>query len=209
MVPDMRLRRSNSSGPARFGITFVHTIVLLALLAFLIAMLVPTIERLREQANLASCKDNLRKIGYSLALYTRANGGDLPVSPTIENPHMELIDELNVGQFTGDPGNYYCPSERQQKYRFSEENFRAGIIGYYYYSASSMSADPSLSKFLRDGVSWPRKLNTGLDPKTWVMSDIWVSSLATSHPGYRKGVNYLMLDGSVGFVGESPRQAFH
>ncbi len=48
-----------------------------------------------------------------------------------------------------------------------------------------------------------------MDPKTWVMSDIWVSSLPTSHPGFKKGVNYLMLDGSVGFVGESPRQQFH
>jgi prepilin-type processing-associated H-X9-DG protein len=41
------------------------------------------------------------------------------------------------------------------------------------------------------------------------MSDVWVSVVPTAHAGYRKGVNYLMLDGSVDFVSQSPRQAFH
>jgi prepilin-type processing-associated H-X9-DG protein len=189
--------------------TFVHCLVVIAIVALAVALLVPTIERLREQANLALCKDNLRKIGSALILYAHTNGGDLPVSPTVENPHVELINCLTAGQFVGDPKNYYCPSQKASNLCFSDQNFRSGIIGYYYYSAFSVSADPALSKFLRGGVTWPRMLNTNMDPKTWVMSDIWVSSLPTSHSGYRKGVNYLMLDGSIGFVGESPRQQFH
>jgi prepilin-type processing-associated H-X9-DG protein len=189
--------------------TFVHCLVVIAIIALTVALLVPTIERLREQANLAMCRDNLRKIGGALILYAHANGGELPVSPTVENPHVELLNCLAAGQFIGDPKNYYCPSDHRPGLSFSDQNLSSGTIGYYYYSAFNASTDPILSKFLRDGVSWPRKLNTAMDPRTWVMSDIWVSSLPTAHSGYRKGVNYLMLDGSVGFVGESPRQQFH
>jgi prepilin-type processing-associated H-X9-DG protein len=193
----------------RRGFSYVHLLVLIAIIALAIAFLIPSIERLRQEANLALCKDNLRKLGSALILYAHASGGDLPVSPTVENPHVELLDALAAGHFTGDPKTYYCPSQHNPSLNFSDQNFRSGIIGYYYYSAFKASSDPSLSKFLRGGVSWPRKLNLTMDPKTWVMSDIWVSALPTSHPEYKKGVNYLMLDGSVGFVGESPRQQFH
>ena len=65
----------------------------------------------------------------------------------------------------------------------------AGITGYYYYSALAASTDATLSKFLRSGVTWPRQLSTSMDPKTWVMSDVWISGVPTAHAGYRKGVN--------------------
>ncbi len=205
----LKRRRPDRKSASRPGFSYIHLLALIAIVALATAMLIPSIERAREAANLALCKDNLRKLGTELILYAHASGGDLPVSPTVENPHVELLDALTAGHVTGDPQTYYCPSQRDPALEYSDQNFRSGIIGYYYYGASSAGSDPSLSKFLRGGVSWPRKLNLRMDPKTWVMSDIWVSALPTSHPGYKKGVNYLMLDGSVGFVGESPRQQFH
>jgi prepilin-type processing-associated H-X9-DG protein len=180
---------------------------LLAVAALVIACLIPMVERSREASRLAVCKENLRKIGAGVLLYAQVNSGNLPISPTVENPHVELIHALAVGRFAGDPKIYYCPSLRDPS--FSEQNFKAGITGYYYYSALAASTDAALSKFLRSGVTWPRHLSTSMDPKAWVMSDIWASGVPTAHAGYRKGINYLMLDGSVEFVGESPRQAFH
>jgi prepilin-type processing-associated H-X9-DG protein len=194
---------------ARRGFRFAQFFVLFAIVALGIAYLIPVIQRVREQSNLARCKDNLRKAGASLLLYAHANGSDLPVSPTVENPHLELTTSLMASQSKADPGDFYCPSLRDPAVTFSEQHFKAGIIGYYYYGAMAASTDPGLSRFLRGGVTWPRKLNTSMDGKTWVMSDIWMSGLETAHPGFRKGVNYLMLDGSVDFVGESPRQQFH
>ena len=193
----------------RSAFTLIHLLVLIAIVALLIALLVPEIERLREQSNMALCKDNLRKIGSAISQYTHISGGDLPVSPTVENPHTELLSSLAAAKLTTDPKIYYCPSQRNPSLTFSNQNFSSGIIGYYYYSALDASTDPSLSKFLRGGVTWPRKLNAAMNPKSWVMSDIWVSALPTAHKGYKKGVNYLMLDGSVSFVGDSPRQQFH
>lgn len=189
--------------------TLVHLLVLIALIALGIAYLVPVIQRAREQANLTRCKDNLRKIGQELMQYARSNNGALPVSQTVENPHKELVDCLMAAGDVKNPDDFYCPSQHQPALQYSEANFKSGILGYYYYCAFEASSDRALSKFLRSGLSWPRKLNTSMDPKSWVMSDIWVSGQPTAHTGYRKGLNYLMLDGSVGFVSESPRQSFH
>lgn len=171
-------------------------------------MLIPVIERARQQANLAQCKDNLRKIGAELILYANANGGLLPVSPTLENPHTELLQSLAAGKFIGDAKIFYCPALADPNLRYREENFQAGKIGYFYYSAQSCGPDQTLSNFLRNIVVWPRRLNTTMDPKSWIMSDIWNSAVPTAHAGFRKGVNYLMLDGSVDFLTQSPRHSF-
>jgi type II secretory pathway pseudopilin PulG len=187
----------------------VRLLVVLALIALIIAFLIPVIERARSQADLALCKDRLRQIGQELSQYAQMNDGALPVSPTIDGPQSELLADLTACHRLGDLANYYCPAQRTGSLSFSEENFKAGLIGYYYYSATEASTKPDLSKFLRQGVAWPRKLATSMNPKTWVMSDVWISGEPTAHSGFRKGVNYLMLDGTVDFIGESPRQAFH
>ena len=194
-------------GAPRF--TLVHLLVLVALITLGIAYLVPVIQRSREQANLTRCKDNLRRIGVGLLQYARANDGALPVSQTVANPHKELVDSLMAGGDVKNPADFYCPSQRQPALQYSSANFKSGILGYYYYCALEASSDRALSKFLRSGLAWPRKLNTSMAPKSWVMSDIWISGQPTAHVGYRKGLNYLMLDGSVAFVSESPRQSFH
>jgi hypothetical protein len=200
-------RRARLGG--RRGFTFVHALVLAAIVALGIGLLIPTIERARQRAALALCKDNLRRIGRNLVLYAEANGGELPVSPTIENPHVELLDCLAAGHLLGDPRIYYCPGERRPERSYSDGNFKSGNIGYFYYCADGASDDPALSRFLRADVAWPRIITTRMAPDTWIMSDIWASGTPTAHPGFRKGVNYLMIDGSVDFLGESPRQHFH
>ncbi len=126
----------------------------------------------------------------------------------MENPHAELVEALVATRHAGEARSYYCPSEPRGDLRYDADRFRAGNIGYFYYSAESVGTDGRLSKFLRSTVVWPRRLRLEMDPHTWVMSDRWASGVPTSHAGYRKGVNYLAVDGSVGFVTDSPRHAF-
>ena len=189
--------------------TFVQMLVVITLIAVVTAFVVPAIGRARDQANFIRCKDNLRRIGSELILYANANGGQLPVSAAVDSPHLDLLQSLAASHCLADPFNYYCPSQRQPSLSYSPQNFASGVIGYYYYCAQAASSNPNISKFLRSGVSWPRKLNMTMDPKSWVMSDYWISAVPTSHSTYRKGINFLTLDGSVDFVGESPRQVFH
>ncbi len=197
----------------RNGITRAEVLAIAAVAAVLMAMLAPLLAPRSkisgDAANLALCKENLRQIGIGLLAYAQDNGGVLPVSDTVENPHTALLQAAATRKYVGDPKLFYCPAQPSPSLSYSDANFKAGIIGYFYYSAAQASDDEDLSRFLLTGISWPRELNTHLDGRSWVMSDIWVSGAPTAHSGYRKGVNYLMLDGSVGFVSESPRQAFH
>jgi prepilin-type processing-associated H-X9-DG protein len=191
------------------GFTLIHLLVVVALIAVAIAFLIPAIQRSRQQHRLALCKDRLRQIGVSLTQYAHVNGGKLPVADAVSGPQRQLLDSLTASRCLGDASNYYCPAQQQPEYCFSDSNFKSGVIGYYYYVAQGPGDDSRLSKFLRGGLAWPRKLDTSMDPKSWVMSDIWISGVPTAHAGYRKGVNYLMLDGSVDFISGSPRGAFH
>lgn len=189
--------------------TLVHLLVVIALVALAIAMVLPNIAQARAQANLLLCRDHLRQVGADLNQYAHTSGGALPFSQSVDGPQTGLLQDLAAGHCIGDPRNYYCPALTQPNRVFSDANFSAGMIGYYYYGAAAPGSNHDISKFLRSGISWPRKLDKSMDRNVWVMSDIWVSAVPTAHAGYRKGVNYLMLDGSVSFISESPRQAFH
>jgi hypothetical protein len=174
----------------------------------LVPLLLPAARRARQEDVLTQCKDHLRALGTGLRAYAGDHHQALPLSHTLENPQLELVQCLSP-QYLGDSKTFYCPAQQQPALSYSEQNLKAGNIGYFYYSASETPDDQRLSKFLLTGVSWPRELKTGMNAKTWVMSDAWFSGEPTAHAGYKKGVNYLMLDGAVGFVSESPRQAFH
>jgi prepilin-type processing-associated H-X9-DG protein len=189
--------------------TLVHLLVIIALLALAGAMGFPALARARAAANLLLCKDHLRAVGVELNQYAQLTGGALPLSPSIDGPQTELLHDLSGVHCVGDPQNYYCPALHEQNRAFSDANFSSGMIGYYYYGSVGPGANKELSKFVRSGISWPRRLDLSMPKNTWLMSDIWVSAVPTAHAGYRKGLNYLMLDGSVGFISESPRQAFH
>ena len=197
---------------ARRGITRAELLALMAIGAVLVAFVIPLVtsgsKKAREAAALAQCKENLRAIGVGMLGYMKAGDGALPVSETVKNPHGELVQAL-VPKYVSDPKVFYCPAETQAGLVYSEEHVKVGEIGYFYYCADEVSGDERLSKFLRMDLGWPRELKAGDDPKSWVMSDAWFSGDPTAHAGYRKGVNFLMLDGAVDFVGESPRQAFH
>jgi type II secretory pathway pseudopilin PulG len=115
----MRGATGTSRPFAPTGFTLVHLLVILAILVFLIAMLVPMISRLRERSDLARCKDNLRQIGTVLLQYARTDKGKFPVSAAIDNPHLDILVSLTASHLTPDPAEFYCPAEHLPALCFS------------------------------------------------------------------------------------------
>src|SRR5688572_24471966 len=53
----------------RAGFSFVELLVVLAIVGLLIALLLPSLTRAREQANRTRCLNNIRQIGMSVLVY--------------------------------------------------------------------------------------------------------------------------------------------
>jgi len=61
--------------PARSAFTLIEILVVIGIIAILIGILVPVLEKARESAMASKCLANLQQIGQSITIYGNENHG--------------------------------------------------------------------------------------------------------------------------------------
>lgn len=67
----------------RNGFTLIELLVVVAIIALLISILLPSLNRAREQARSVACKSNMRSIGQAFTMYGMSHNGAWP--PTVDS----------------------------------------------------------------------------------------------------------------------------
>lgn len=151
----MRYRLSGrvpSSGTQAF--TLIELLVVVAIIALLVAILLPSLQRAREQAKAVVCSSQLKQISYALLYYIEDYDGWMPVSRHSDNtakwsgiirPYLlddGLYEYIARGEKvpSGNPNIdedkiYVCPSN---PYRYGSHNPNDGLLRNYVYNAQGM-----------------------------------------------------------------------
>ena len=97
----------------RAGFTLVELLVVIGIIALLISILLPSLNRARETANRVKCASNLKQVGQAILLYSNENRNAYPrtriqtatgvVSPTWGSPYGASGTAATLASTSADP----------------------------------------------------------------------------------------------------------
>ena len=82
--------------PTGRGFTLIELLVVVAIIALLVAILVPSVQRALELAKSTVCLSNLRQIGTAMHLYTSANASGLPSYKQVTGNSFSTPDDWPI-----------------------------------------------------------------------------------------------------------------
>lgn len=149
------MRESRTSGR---GFTLVELLVVIGIIALLISILLPALNKAREQANAARCAANMRTAVQALHLYTAENKGWLPGPHTSGDFWKPSIDGIDAGESSLDTSptqNMDWMSPTLGKVMVLPEDDFARLTTFYRNQLYCPSNDLSFSELYTGSASTP------------------------------------------------------
>jgi len=216
-------RQNQYSENVYCGFSLPELLVVMTTITTLMAILLPSLGRSKEQARRITCASNLRQSGFGLKMYAMDNDGWYPVEQLCGNPQSVLTQSL-FPVYLANRNVFYCPSAAAvEPYAQSneyggpggdsvintDENWQRCYISYKYFSITRRDTRMPLPLRLSE---YPHLLKDDSSSRRWLMSD-WVRKHVPVFPhmekgGWGGGRNVLFADTSVQFVRHRTPGAF-
>ncbi len=114
------------------GFTLVELLVVIGIIAVLISILLPSMNKAREAANRAACLSNLRQVHQAFHLYALSNRDHVPIGyRSASKQFNSMIYSQTTGRWvlfgllqqagllSNDPKVLFCPSESNERFMFA------------------------------------------------------------------------------------------
>lgn len=209
------------------GFTLIELLVVISIIALLLSILMPSLQKVRMQAKGLVCNTQLKQVGLAMTTYASDYKGKTPPSlPWEDRLHTGAgeplpyppNDPVGVGLLAGtyiqltDGKFYYCPSSTESYYKYDGqpnqwEQFKRGewaCMGYYYRHAVA-TAPLGTGKYGGDQSRvYPNSsYNLAKDSgRRCIMSDVFSGGFNFHKTGY----NLLYLDGHTEFYKENVKK---
>jgi prepilin-type N-terminal cleavage/methylation domain-containing protein/prepilin-type processing-associated H-X9-DG protein len=72
------MKKRTAKGAGRYGFTLIELLVVIAVIAFLVGLVLPSLNRAKEAGRSAFCRNNIRQIALGMLLYAGDNDDYLP-----------------------------------------------------------------------------------------------------------------------------------
>ena len=209
----------------RKGFTLIELLVVVAIIALLIAILLPSLTKAKELARITQCSSNLRQHGYGTFIYAQTYKNWLPqykssagVRFTVNHWHrwfrtgptqFQLLGKLYEVGYLEDGRLFYCPSMTDKG--FSLETYEPWPSNYYPGGTAAdgvriaYSFNPLYKLPIQAPHTKPEPLFLRLQdmlPGRALGSDLLERTSAIAHiddAGEEPGFNLLLTDSSVAY----------